>query len=81
MKIADKKKAQAWLWKRYKGKCFFCKKMLRKDEATMDHWVPKCFGGTNERHNLRLSCKPCNNKKGNRLPWELPQELVVAAPQ
>ena len=71
MKVADKKKIQQWLWKKYKGKCYYCEKPLSKKDATMDHWVPKLLGGTNIRSNLRLSCFECNNSKGHKHPLEV----------
>jgi 5-methylcytosine-specific restriction endonuclease McrA len=39
-------------------------------EATLDHWKPKAIGGGNTRDNFRLTCAPCNNKKGGMTPWE-----------
>ena len=35
--------------------------------ATIDHIVPKSRGGTSNIENLRLICRKCNNKRGNRV--------------
>lgn len=37
--------------------------------ATVDHVVPLCRGGTNDRTNLVLACSWCNGKKGEQT-WE-----------
>ena len=35
-------------------------------DLTIDHIVPRCFGGTNEQHNLQILCAPCNTQKSHR---------------
>ena len=35
-------------------------------DLTIDHIKPRCFGGTNEQHNLQTLCKPCNTQKSYR---------------
>lgn len=55
------------------NKCHYCSVvMTRKDsavtrptDATLDHKLAKCFGGSDELENLVASCSECNNKKGN----------------
>lgn len=37
---------------------------------TIDHIIPKAKGGKSSFENCATACKPCNNKKGNRLPSE-----------
>ncbi len=37
---------------------------------TLDHIIPKFYGGTNEQENFQSMCKRCNNIKGN-LPISL----------
>lgn len=36
----------------------------------IDHIQPWSRGGTHERANLALSCRPCNRSKGAKLPEE-----------
>jgi 5-methylcytosine-specific restriction endonuclease McrA len=45
--------------------CHYCYIQLEPDDATVDHLVPKSRGGTNDRSNLVLSCKRCNEEKSN----------------
>jgi len=35
-------------------------------DLTIDHITPRCFGGTNEQHNLQTLCAPCNIQKSHR---------------
>lgn len=51
--------------------CFYCRTPADPTTLTFDHWVPLAAGGTSTPTNLRLACYPCNQAKGNRLPWSL----------
>jgi 5-methylcytosine-specific restriction endonuclease McrA len=59
---ARKKKAFLYISRK---KCCWCKKPLSIEEATLEHLVPRCYGGTNELGNLTLACYECNNRRGN----------------
>ena len=37
-----------------------------KNRATVDHIVPKSFGGTKRLTNLLVVCQDCNGKRGNK---------------
>lgn len=55
----------------YGNECFLCKEpFAKKDDITLDHWIPKVEGGTNEITNLRLAHEACNTEKGRLLPDE-----------
>jgi len=43
--------------------CCFCLKIFETTELTIEHIIPKVFGGTNELINLALSCNACNNER------------------
>ncbi len=49
------------------GNCCYCGKNKSIDEMTVEHLIPKSCGGTRKIGNLSLSCKKCNNKRGNNL--------------
>lgn len=66
--------------------CFFCNSQIG---STIDHFIPKKLGGTNEEWNLVAACDSCNNKKGANLPtkefidkwinlFDPPKEIVNA---
>ena len=54
-------------------KCRYCGIELRyyvgcggKDQACLDHIIPKANGGTNNPDNLALCCRSCNSMKGKK---------------
>lgn len=49
--------------------CAYCG--LESKKLTIDHILPKSRGGKSTFENCVASCKPCNNKKGNRLCSEI----------
>lgn len=53
---------QAW-------RCYLCQREFDAElsDATVDHVVPRSKGGLN-RNNRLLACRPCNEKKADRLP-------------
>jgi len=38
----------------------------RPNSAEVDHVVPHARGGTDEPHNLRVLCRQCNQRRGDR---------------
>lgn len=56
--------------------CAYCGKTLEKDEATIDHIIPKSRGGKNVWNNVISSCKKCNAIKGARTPEEACMPLL-----
>lgn len=52
----------------FKGKCFHCGEQLSFRKATRDHLVPISLHKTNHLSSLVLSCRPCNEKKGDTTP-------------
>ena len=46
------------------------------DNLTIDHIVPRCFGGTNEQHNLQILCAPCNAQKSHREQPRCPRPVA-----
>jgi 5-methylcytosine-specific restriction endonuclease McrA len=60
--------------KRDGGRCMYCGS--REGAMTVDHVVPKKYGGTDTWENLVCACLKCNNKKGNRTPEEANMKLM-----
>lgn len=51
--------------------CAICDKSFHPNsEITIDHWIPKAAGGTDEMDNLKLAHRVCNVWKGDRVPNE-----------
>jgi len=64
--------------------CAWCGRTLCFVDATVDHLVPRAFGGRTTLDNVVIACAPCNRRRGAevsrqvqaqvmpaRLPWRL----------
>ena len=56
--------------------CQYCGGDFHTDDLTMDHIIPKSQGGEKSWKNIVASCKPCNQKKGNRTPEQSGMKLL-----
>jgi 5-methylcytosine-specific restriction endonuclease McrA len=56
------------LWALQKGLCFYCRVAIEFDDATLDHFVPRCLGGGSGTRNLVVACCDCNRAKGDLDP-------------
>jgi 5-methylcytosine-specific restriction endonuclease McrA len=71
------------------NRCQYTGRMLRPDEGSLDHVVPRSRGGKDAWENLVWSAKEVNQRKADRLPHEAglkllsvpraPKELPVSA--
>ena len=71
------------------NRCQYTGKLLKPDEGSLDHVLPRSRGGKDAWENLVWSSKDVNARKGNRLPHEAglkllstpraPKELPVSA--
>jgi 5-methylcytosine-specific restriction endonuclease McrA len=52
------------------NRCQYTGRVLRPDEGSLDHVVPRSRGGKNTWENLVWAGKDVNARKGNRLPHE-----------
>jgi len=59
------------------NRCQYTGKLLRPDEGSLDHVLPRSRGGKDEWGNLVWSDKTVNAKKGNRLPHEAGLKLLA----
>jgi 5-methylcytosine-specific restriction endonuclease McrA len=57
-------------------RCQYTGKLLRPDEGSLDHVLPRSRGGKEEWENLVWSDKTVNARKGNRLPHEAGLKLL-----
>ena len=59
------------------NRCQYTGRVLRPDEGSLDHVVPRSRGGQDAWENLVWSCKEVNARKGNRLPHEAGLKLLT----
>jgi len=60
--------------KRDGGRCQYCGS--KEGMMTVDHIVPRIYGGKDTWENLVCSCPDCNNKKGHQLPEQAGLRLI-----
>ena len=60
------------------NRCQYTGKLLRSDEGSLDHVLPRSRGGKDKWENLVWSDKTVNARKGNRLPHEAGLKLLKA---
>jgi 5-methylcytosine-specific restriction endonuclease McrA len=58
------------------NRCQYTGKLLKPDEGSLDHVLPRSRGGKDEWENLVWSDKAVNAHKGNRLPHEAGLKLL-----
>ncbi len=49
------------------GVCAVCGRPLEYEKVTIEHYIPKYHGGTDDERNLLPLCKNCNKSKGSRI--------------
>ncbi len=59
------------------NRCQYTGKLLRPDEGSLDHVLPRSRGGKDEWGNLAWSDRSVNARKGNRLPHEAGLKLLA----
>ena len=60
------------------NRCQYTGRVLRPDEGSLDHVVPRSRGGADTWENLVWSAKDVNQRKANRLPHEAGLRLLRA---
>lgn len=60
-----KEKTKQAIYLKYDGHCAYCGCVLKINNMTVDHLVPKSKGGRSDINNLLPTCRACNQKKGN----------------
>jgi 5-methylcytosine-specific restriction endonuclease McrA len=64
------------IWERDGGHCQYTNRPLSKQEANIDHIIPKSRGGSSSWTNLVLTSKEINGMKDNRTPDEAGLKLI-----
>ncbi|MBT4499880.1 MAG: HNH endonuclease [Gemmatimonadetes bacterium] len=65
-----------YLLEKFSRKCVYCG--VENVPLEVEHLTPKSRGGSNRASNLGLSCRPCNEAKGNRTAAEFGYPEVQA---
>lgn len=79
--VMDKDITLTKLYKKHQGVCYLCKQQCEWEDKTtidgviicgnkypsIDHVIPLSKGGKHAWKNVKLACRGCNMKKGNRL--------------
>ncbi|MGR4927351.1 HNH endonuclease [Bradyrhizobium sp. CAR08] len=57
-----------------RGRCAYCPARLGSSDP-VDHIHALVRGGSNDRRNLQILCKPCNSRKGAKDPIDFARQL------
>ena len=50
---------------------------MEPNDATREHIIPKMFGGTMAKSNIRAACFKCNNERGIRVEESIKRETAA----
>ena len=64
------------IFRRDRGVCAYCGKLVSFAEASMDHIIPQHQRGPSTWDNLVNACRRCNEKKANRTPEQASMPLL-----
>lgn len=65
-----KQQVRAHVLKRDGWQCHYCRRPFSDEsEVTLDHYVPWSLWRQSKPRNLVAACDPCNQRKGDALPW------------
>jgi len=53
------------IWGEQNRRCYYCRGTLARNEATIEHLVPRCANGGDSTGNVKVACKTCNYAKGS----------------
>ena len=56
----------------------YCGEKVNNDNVTLDHFIPRCKGGTNQKDNLRTACLTCNSVKSGKTNEEAALPLLTS---
>lgn len=61
-------------------RCFYCGKVLQKEQITIDHLIPQTIGGPTITNNLVPACKRCNEEKNSMTEVQYEEYLCKPTP-
>ncbi len=57
--------------------CYLCGRTLLPEQVECEHVIPLSRGGEHSLRNHRPACRECNQRKRNKLPDELPEDMAI----
>jgi 5-methylcytosine-specific restriction endonuclease McrA len=51
--------------------CQYCTDEFKTHDLTFDHVIPRSRGGKTNWENIVAACRPCNTRKGSKMPHEV----------
>jgi len=75
----DEKRMRIEVLEESRYTCYICSKKMHKGhpDVTVDHVIPKRYGGSILKKNLICCCKKCNEEKGSRAPYTYTIHLLA----
>ena len=70
------KLSRANIYIRDRNRCQYCGKVFPRSELTIDHIIPRAYGGATTWENVVCCCVSCNRKKGGRTPEDAGLKLL-----
>jgi len=67
---------RANIFARDRSVCQYCGKIFSRNELSIDHVVPRSYGGISVWENVVCCCYCCNKKKGGRTPKQAGMKLL-----
>lgn len=64
------------IFRRDKNRCQYCGRIFPRNELSIDHVVPRFYGGRSTWENVVCACYTCNKKKGGRTPAAAGMKLL-----
>lgn len=64
------------LFERDDWRCRYCGETVTESNATLDHVIPQCSGGSNAETNLATACLMCNSIKSGRTYEEAAPDIL-----
>ena len=59
--------------------CQYCNTAHKTHQLTFDHVIPRSRGGQTSWDNIVAACKPCNTRKGSKMPNECNMHPMIPA--
>lgn len=68
---------RANIFARDRSTCQYCGKNFSRNELSIDHVIPRSYGGISVWENVVCCCFSCNKKKGGKTPKQAGMKLLL----